>query len=282
MNEPRIAAWYAGRLGWWPPNARGWDGFVAVLLAACRGIRATESALRAVDPEIELLHVDATDLYEAPDPALAADALRRQQIVFLALDLLTGRVDAGHPLHAWLIEQGADLRELDAFQVDPLALPRLGINLYPMFSAKRVQRVKGRLRVRSVAAGAEIVSRLAELYHHRYRCPLIVSETAALGPPARRLRWLEASVAAVRETRARGIPLVGYTWWPLFALVAWAYRQSGSRELASHLLQMGLWDLDPHDLSRVHTPVADAYRELVAGGAAAVGPLGPRVAAAGG
>ena len=27
LNEPRIAAWYAGRLGWWPPYRRSWRGF---------------------------------------------------------------------------------------------------------------------------------------------------------------------------------------------------------------------------------------------------------------
>lgn len=273
MNEPRIAAWYAGQIGWWPPNARGATGFLRVLLGACRGIRATETALRQVDPALEILHVDATDLYETDDPALGDEVTRRQQIVFLALDLLTGRVGPEHGLYAWMLRNGVVERELAAFLEQPLALGVLGINLYPMFSAKRVRRLRGRLRVRPVAATAEIVSRLAELYHRRYACPIFISETAAIGTPARRLRWLRDSVAAVRASRAQGTPIVGYTWWPLFALVAWAYRQSGARGLTDHLLQMGLYDLDPRDLSRVQTPLVDAYRELVAGGAAPVGPL---------
>jgi beta-glucosidase/6-phospho-beta-glucosidase/beta-galactosidase len=273
MNEPRIAAWYAGQIGWWPPNARGAAGFLRVLLAACRGIRATVSALRQVDPELEIVHVDATDLYETDDPSLGDEVARRQQIVFLALDLLTGRIAPGHGLYAWLLRSGLSEAELAAFREEPLELGVLGINLYPMFSAKRVRRRSGRLRVRPIAAGAEIVSRLAELYHRRYRCPIFLSETAALGTPSRRLRWLRDSVAEVRSARARGIPIVGYTWWPLFALVAWAYRQSSARGIAEHLLQMGLFDLDPRDLERVHTPVVDAYRELVRGGTAAVGTL---------
>src|SRR5882672_7175716 len=28
LNEPRIAAWYCGKLGWWPPYRHGWRGFV--------------------------------------------------------------------------------------------------------------------------------------------------------------------------------------------------------------------------------------------------------------
>jgi beta-glucosidase/6-phospho-beta-glucosidase/beta-galactosidase len=269
MNEPRIAAWYAGKLGWWPPNERGWGGFLRVLLAACRGIHATETALRELDPELRMLHVDATDLYESDDPALAPDCARRQELVFLALDLLTGRVDAEHPLHGWLSQHGVREAELAEFREKPLVPDVVGINLYPMFSRKRVSRAHGRLRVRMLRAGPEILVRLASLYHRRYGRPIFVSETAALGSHAQRLAWLRASVDAVRRARASGIPVVGYTWWPLFALVAWAYRQSAARDLGDHLLQMGLWDLDPADLRRVHTPVADAYRSLASAGAAA-------------
>jgi hypothetical protein len=72
----------------------------------------------------------------------------------------------------------------------------------------------------------------------------------------------------------------------MFALVAWAYRQS-SREPRDYLEQFGLWDLDPDpaaDLRRVETPLVEAYRELVRGGASAVGRLaagaGPEARAA--
>jgi hypothetical protein len=61
----------------------------------------------------------------------------------------------------------------------------------------------------------------------------------------------------------------------MFALVTWAYRE-GRRPLHDHLLQMGLWDLDPDprgNLARIETPLVEAYRRLVAGGAEAVGPL---------
>jgi hypothetical protein len=75
--------------------------------------------------------------------------------------------------------------------------------------------------------------------------------------------------------RAAGVPVLGYTWWPLFSLVAWSYRESLA-PLDRYWVHMGLWDLAraPNGrLQRVRTPVADAYRVLVAGGDAAVGPL---------
>jgi beta-glucosidase len=141
-----------------------------------------------------------------------------------------------------------------------------------MFSLKRVQRVRGRRRIRSLYAGADLLERLAELYAERYRCPIFVTETASWGSAGHRRAWLEESLDAVERARARGVPIVGYTWWPLFALVSWSWRQ-GRRPLAAHLLQMGLWDLDPSDLSRIRTPLVDLYRELAAGGSRVAGRL---------
>jgi hypothetical protein len=123
-------------------------------------------------------------------------------------------------------------------------------------------------------ASADIVERLARLYWTRYARPLLISETASEGSVARRGAWMDASVAAIARVRADGIPLIGYTWWPLFALVAWAYRE-GRRRPEAYLRQMGLWDLrpGPAGLERVRTRLVDAYRRLVAGGADPVGVL---------
>jgi hypothetical protein len=76
------------------------------------------------------------------------------------------------------------------------------------------------------------------------------------------------------------MPLIGYTWWPLFALVTWGYRE-GHKMPDAYLKQMGLWDLQPGDrgLERIHTPLVDKYRELVSEGAAACGLLAPIEAA---
>jgi len=280
LNEPRIAAWYCGRLGWWPPARRGWRGFVRVMLAVCRGIVRTVEAQRAVDPEIVHAHVDATDLYEAASEDLTDEALRRQAIVFLALDLITGRVDAEHELASWLIAQGAEGSELDWFRTHAIELDIVGINLYPLFSQKRLLRKAGKLRIQMPYADAAIVDTLAELYWRRYGRPIFISETASSGTVQRRAAWLDDSVSAVRRARARGVPLVGYTWWPLFALVTWGYRE-GRKAPHEYLKQMGLWNLLPADrgLERVPTVLVDRYRELVAGGAQHVGSIARAAAA---
>jgi beta-glucosidase len=276
LNEPRITAWYCGKLGWWPPFRRGWAGFLAVMLGVCRGIVRSVEAMRNVDAGVVHAHVDATDLYRSDDPALADEVGRRQELVFLALDLITGRVQHGHALYNWIVATGVPAAELDWFQGRALDLDLVGINLYPMFSEKLLIRTPRGLRIRMRYASAQIIDRLADLYWHRYRRPLFISETASVGSVRRRAAWLDDSVAAVRRVRARGIPLIGYTWWPLFSLVTWAYRE-GKKPAADYLMRMGLWDLhpSPNGLERVPTPLVHRFQQLVAAGAERVGPLMP-------
>lgn len=280
LNEPRITAWYAGRLGWWPPFRHGWSGFLQVLLGVCRGIVATESALRSIVPDLVSVHVDAADLYASATPELvelSAEAQRRQFVGFLALDLVTGRVDADHPLFDWMLGHGANRAELTSFKQRKACPDVIGINLYPLFSQKVLCRQSGRLRLRMPYASPNIVERLLELYHARYSKPLMISETASKGSVSRRLAWLEGSVAAVELARRRGIPVIGYTWWPMFSLVGWAYRQ-GKRPAGAYLQHMGLWDVQQSargELDRVPTPLVAAYHQLASGAPGRLTPVMP-------
>ena len=74
----------------------------------------------------------------------------------------------------------------------------------------------------------------------------MVTETSAKGDEAVRARWLDASVAAIRELRSRGIPVLGYTWFPLFTMIDWKYR-FGRRPLEDYRLDLGLYTLDGAD-----------------------------------
>lgn len=260
LNEPRITAWYCGKLGHWPPYARGWRGFVTVMLNVCRGIVVTEATLRAVDREIVACHVDATDLYEASDPSHADEAAWRQSLVYLALDLVTGRVDAAHPLNDWLLRNGATEEDLAWFRDHPAEPDVVGLNLYPMFSRK-LSAPGSKIRFRMpYTSTPSLVERIGRDYWERYRLPLMVTETAANGSLKRRAAWLDNSVEGCRRLRETGIPMVGYTWWPTYSLVAWSYRNS-AHPLGRHVVHMGLYDLD-ESLERHETPLVGAFREL--------------------
>ena len=277
FNEPRITAWYCGHLGFWPPYRRGSRGFVEVMAAICRGIVATVRALRSVDPENLCIHADASDLYETTDATLAEETLRRQELVFLALDLTAGRVSPEHRLRGWLNERGLEDDAL-AWFLDNSAPPDVvGINLYPMFSLKLLSRRDGRVRIRMPYASAALVERLARLYHERYALPIFVTETASRGSIRRRRAWLAQSIGAVARLRRQGVPVLAYTWWPMFALVRWAYLR-GRRPVHDYIEQMGLWDLvaEPDGtFRRMETPLVRDFREFAATELGAVGPFVP-------
>ncbi len=246
LNEPRITAWYCGRLGWWPPYARGWRGFVAVMLAIARGIVETVRALRSIDPAIVPVHVDATDLYEAEHPSLAEEAQRRQEIVFLALDLVSGRVDAAHPLMAWLLANRRERGGTRIASCDRRSTCRSSASISTRCSPTSASGATRPGAIASVMpyASGDLVVTLGRLYYERYGVPLFISETASLGSVKRR------SAGSTIRSRRRGscapraFRSSDYTWWPMFALVAWAYRQ-GRREPHAYFAQMGLWDIDP-------------------------------------
>jgi beta-glucosidase len=271
LNEPRITCWYSGKLGWWPPFKRGWRGFVEVMMGVARGIVESSQALKEVDPDILLANVDATDLYESAEAALQGEVEQRQEIVFLALDLISGRVNEDHPLGLWLIKHGATKAQLDWFLENKIDLSLIGINLYPMFSRKVLANSGHGLRTRMPYSTKDIVYRLGKMYFERYHCPIFISETASVNSVKRRKAWLDVSLGDVRRLREEGVPLVGYTWWPMFALVTWAWRQ-GAHPVEYYLKQMGFWDLDER-LNRLPTSLIVEFQRLVAGGAEAVGKL---------
>jgi hypothetical protein len=92
----------------------------------------------------------------------------------------------------------------------------------------------------------------------------MVTETSVLGDVDRRLAWLDASLALVAGLRDQGMEIVGYTWWPLFALVDWRYRET-TDPVERWLLPMGLLELEPDGagvLRRVPTGLVEEFRKL--------------------
>ena len=67
------------------------------------------------------------------------------------------------------------------------------------------------------------------------------------------------------ELRAEGMNLIGYTWWSLFDMMYWVYRDE-DKPAEQYLAQMGLWDLRANDhlsFDRIRTAAVDEYRRLV-------------------
>lgn len=244
LNEPLVNALMCGRRGIWPPYLRGDQGYIRVMLQLVRGVQLTVEALKTVDPKAIMVQVEATGLSRAIQHELEVLALEDQRRGYLFFDLLTGQVKQDHPLFGWLLRNGASLHELSDIANRHIPIEVLGMNFYPQWSTQQIYYdQKGKLSYRSVEQDGAGFIHLIEDYYHRYQTPIMITETSALGSEEERSRWLTASVAAVKSLRSRGIPVIGYTWFPLFTMVDWRYRL-GRRNVERYYIDLGLYKMN--------------------------------------
>jgi beta-glucosidase/6-phospho-beta-glucosidase/beta-galactosidase len=273
VNEPAVTAVYCGRDGRWPPYLSGDDGYVKVLLALAKGMNRTAEALRSAQPGAVLVHVEDVGLDHAgsADPDLAAAATEARERRLLPLDLACGKVVPGHPRFDWLIEHGATEPELLGLAATAPRWDALGVNFYPWSNRRLVRRRNGQIRAKPDTPAAALGDVL-RLVYDRYGLPLMVTETSAPGTHVERALWMRDTIAAVRQARSKLVPVLGYTWFPLFTMVEWKYRWS-RKGLEHHLLHLGLYDVLRRDgaMDREPTPLVDAYRQAIADPVAAVG-----------
>ena len=262
LNEPAVNAEWCGQNGAWPPYLTGQDGFVKVLLPIARGMVRTQQEIAAVHPGAVFVHVDAGFRYEGETSPVARDVLEERR--FLALDLITGRIDDDSPIRLYLREHGVSESDLQWFRDNAVRPDVLGVNYYPHFTT-----VTMRDGVTSpVDAGAAGLRDLVTLYSRRYGLPIVVTETSLVGTPEEKSAWLEESTRELGALRDGGHDIVGYTWFPFFTMVDWLYRY-GDREPDHWFLRFGLVDLvrgADLSLERVRNSTFDDFRRLATEG----------------
>ena len=123
------------------------------------------------------------------------------------------------------MRNGTSPDTLASFVRNPIEIDVLGLNFYPQWSTRQVYIDQaGKLAYRKIErSGAGFAEMIAD-YHKRYGSPVIVTETSAAGTEKVRSRWLAAGAAAIKELRGQGVPVFGYTWFPLFTMYDWRYR----------------------------------------------------------
>jgi beta-glucosidase/6-phospho-beta-glucosidase/beta-galactosidase len=275
LNEPLVNAELCGRRGAWPPYLRGPRGYVRVLMQLVRGIRATAAAIRAVDPAAVLVHVDAAAIVRAAVPDLEAVAYEGRLHNFLPYDLVLGRVTPTHPLYAGLVAQGVTPRELARWADNPVPLDVMGLNFYPQWSTQEFcHDAQGGVASHPVHGGELGFEAMVAGYYARYGLPIMITETSARDSEVFRSEWLGTSLTAIRSLRGQGVPVLGYTWFPLFTMIDWAYRWQ-ARPLHDYLLHLGLYRLAHPTQARdwIETPVVPQLRGYIQQPDAAIGRL---------
>jgi beta-glucosidase/6-phospho-beta-glucosidase/beta-galactosidase len=235
---------------------------------------ATAAALRDIVPTTKLVFVEAAGLSRAAHADLESLAVEDQHRGYICYDLLTGRVTPAHPLYTWLLRNSATPKTLEEIARNPVTIDILGLNFYPQWSVKQLYiNRNGRVASR-VSEGQSNFSSLIEDYYHRYRVPIMITETSAFGTDEVRESWLRESVASIKSLRAKGVPVYGYTWFPMHTMIDWRYRL-GAAAAEKYRIELGLYKLrEPEARPRwVPTPLVETFKELITNSESAVGSM---------
>jgi beta-glucosidase/6-phospho-beta-glucosidase/beta-galactosidase len=265
LNEPYVNAEFCGLIKRWPPYLEGDSGFLMVMKNLCRGIVETVGGIRSVDPDAVMVHVEATGLACTQDLSLQNEVERFFKKRLTQFELVTGQVEEGHFLYEWLTENGLTEEELKWFRQNKITIDIMGLNYYPDLSVFELFRENEKIRQKPVWGGVDGLKFIITSYYKRYGRPIFITETSANAKQGDRSEWLKESVKAIKELRGQGIPVIGYTWFPLYDLINWDYRE-GTEPVEKYLEPMGLWGLQmgfDRVFRRVPTKLVDEYKQVI-------------------
>lgn len=274
INEPLTTARFCALYGLWYPHRRDDAAFVRALLNQLRATVLAMRAVREVNPRAKLVQTEDLGHVES-SPRLRYQAEFENHRRWLTFDLLAGRVDARHPLRAYLRNHGASEQELQAFLDQPCPPDIVGINCYvtsERFLDERVWLYPPELRAgngRDHYVDVELArvhgrhiggfaARLREA-GERYGLPLAITEVHLGCSREEQMRWLQQAWIAAREVRAEGRDIRAVTAWAAFGAYDWdslLTRSTGRYE-------PGLWDVSS-GLPRP-TALATLARQLAEG-----------------
>jgi beta-glucosidase len=235
INEPLITARFCGREGFWHPFRKDAFGLIVDNLSA--GIVEGAQRVRAIRRDACLMQNDNCEHHTAGTPTAEAKVVRLNEERFLLWDRTEGSWDV------------------------------IGLDYYPWSEERHLgprRRKVGHFRG---------LYQLAKDYYARYKRPLLIAETDAAGSIEERLDWLEQTLTDCQRLNGEGIPVLGYTWWPLIDNINWgAFRSQDTPDNA------GLYAMVKNDegrWERAETPLVARFRRFLAEAADGPGPGGP-------
>jgi beta-glucosidase/6-phospho-beta-glucosidase/beta-galactosidase len=250
VNEIFVAANFSAMLGWWNERATGTATFARALRNLSMGHELAVEAILAERPDAIIVQAESFEHFTAADASAeaAGHAQFWNEARFAALDLTLGRMPAPR-IRDLLVACGMTTADF-AFLHERRATAQRWIGVDYYVTSEQTIDDSGRKRPAAARLGLSAVVRQ---YYDRYRTPLFLSETSRVAEHS--VDWLGAQWRACGSLLAAGIPVEGFTWYPLGDVVDWR-----------HALREKRGDVDPiglYDLHRKPHPAADAYARLI-------------------
>jgi dTDP-4-dehydrorhamnose reductase len=239
VNEPLTTARFSALYGHWYPHRSDYPSFLRALVNECLGTLKAMKAIRELVPGARLVQTEDLGKTFSTGP-LRYQAQHENERRWLSLDLLDGRVGAGHPWRSTLLGAGIGREELDALESGEARPDLLGINHYltsERFLDHRLHLYPGHeaggngrdsyvdaeaVRVKRLAADTGLAARLREAWA-RYRIPIAVTEVHHGCHRDEQLRWFAEVWNEAERVRGEGIDLRAVTLWSMFGAVDWRF-----------------------------------------------------------
>jgi beta-glucosidase/6-phospho-beta-glucosidase/beta-galactosidase len=251
INEIYVAATFSAWFGWWNEGLTSEQAFAKALRNLCLAHELAVLAILAERPDAVFVQAESIEHYTPADDSsdTARQAAFWNEVRYTALDLTLGRLPSPTSLDL-LRRSGTSDSDLAFFRRRRAPGQRwLGVDYY--VTCEQIVYADG---TRAPAPRRAGLGALAREYHRRYGIPLLVSETNRVDMLA--VEWLDEQWRETQLLQRAGVPVKGFTWYPLIDVVDWRYALRIERN-----------DVDPIglcDLSRVVRPVGRAYAALIA------------------
>jgi len=274
VNEPCTTARFSGLNGVWYPHDTSEQGFIRALINQCRAVVLSMQAIRAVNPNAKLVQTDdLSRTYGTPEMAEIANFFNERR--WLAWDMLCGKIDPGHALWDYLLENGAGADELLWFKDNTCPPDIIGVNYYitsERWLDHRVERYPASHRTnyrgiphadiecpRVLATPTPGIGPLLQETWDRYGLPVAVTEAHIDANREDQLRWLVEIWNAARKVQQGGADIRAVTVWALLGSFDWNCLVTECR---------GYYEPGPFDVRGPQprpTAVANLMRELASG-----------------
>jgi dTDP-4-dehydrorhamnose reductase len=239
VNEPLTTARFSALYGHWYPHTRDFAAFIRALVNQCKGTMTAMRAIRGAIPGAKLLQTEDLGKCFSTAP-LRYQAAFENERRWLSLDLLTGRIDARHPMYRVLADAGIAEDEIEAFAGGDAAPDLLGINHYltsERFLDHRIHLYPGHevggngrdtyvdaeaVRVKRLEDDTGFGPRLREAWE-RYGIPMAITEVHHGCHRDEQLRWFAEVWKTAGELSEEGVDLRAVTLWSTFGNVDWRF-----------------------------------------------------------
>jgi beta-glucosidase/6-phospho-beta-glucosidase/beta-galactosidase len=234
VNEPHTTARFSCLYGIWHPHYMCGHSYLRALLIQIKATVLSMKAIREVRSDALLIQTeDIGKSFGTPELSSWCDLLNERR--WLPFDLLCGRVERGHSMFNYLIENGIAEREVLWFRDNPCVPDVIGINYYPtsdryldhrveLFSEDRRSAEGNFVDIEAVRIWPDEIAGFDRLLLEgwdRFHLPLAITEVHLGGEVDEQIRWAVEAWYAAQYARAQGATCVAITFWAMLGSFFW-------------------------------------------------------------